>query len=405
MDKFLDKRVIPSILDAGFNVDFIDADAIDTVGIPYKVLVLPSIDRLPPETYRKILAFAEHGGIVVATGRTPATAPGFLHQKEESQAVQEISKTLFEGTVKSARFLPSPDGLGDAIDHSLQPDVTLSPRTPAIGFIHRKLDGSDLYFVANTSNQAQRVQAHFRVTAKYAEEWDPFSGAVHALAAAQDLTLELQPYESRILVFSNQPAGAGVEPLLTATNSIDLSHDWKVFFPSGENLVMNDLKSWTEDSRLTYFSGTAAYEKTINLPASALRRGSFVLLDFGQGKPVAEPDPLPRFNMRAYLDPPIRDSAQVFVNGHLAGDVWHPPFHVDISSYLTAGENHLKILVSNTAINELSATAQPTYRLLYDKYGTLFTPQDMDHLQPLPSGILGKITLQEGSLLPASQRR
>jgi len=405
MNEFLDKRVIPQILDAGFNIDFTDADSIDTVGIPYKVLVLPNIDRLPAETYRKILAFAQHGGIVVATGRMPATAPGFLHLKEESQQVQEISRTLFEGRVKSARLLASPDGLGDSIASSLEPDVVLSPRTPAVGFIHRRLGAGDLYFLANTSNKVQQVQAHFRVTAKYAEQWDPFSGEVHALSAAQNLTVNLQPYESRIFVFSNDAPTAGIEPVQTVSSTVDLSHDWKVRFPTGDSLSMRDLRSWTGDENLSYFSGTAAYEKTINLPAAAVRRGSFALLDFGKGTPVAEPDPLPRFNMRAYLDAPIRDTAQVFVNGHLAGDVWYPPYQVDISSFLNAGENHLKILVSNTAINELSGKSQPTYRLLYDKYGTLFSPQDMDHLQPLPSGILGTIILREGSLLPVSQQR
>src|ERR1700723_35655 len=165
LNQFLDKRVMPQILDAGLNLDFIDADAIDTVGIPYKALVLPNIDRLPAETYRKILAFPPQGGIVVATGRMPATAPGFLHQKEESQQVQAISKTLFEGSVNSARLLASSDGLGDSIASSLEPDVVLAPRTPAVGFIHRELDAGDLYFLANTSNKVQQLQAHFRVTA------------------------------------------------------------------------------------------------------------------------------------------------------------------------------------------------------------------------------------------------
>ena len=44
--------------------------------------------------------------------------------------------------------------------------------------------------------------------------------------------------------------------------------------------------------------------------------------------------------------------------------------------------------VANTAINALAGHAQPSYRLLYDRYGTLFVPQDMDHLEPLPSGVL-----------------
>ncbi len=75
MDKFIGKQVIAQVLDAGFNLDFIDADALDKLGIPYKVLILPGIDRLPPATYEKVLAFARNGGIVIATRRPPCHCP------------------------------------------------------------------------------------------------------------------------------------------------------------------------------------------------------------------------------------------------------------------------------------------------------------------------------------------
>ena len=53
MPKFLGKQIIAQVLDAGFNLDFIDADAIDSVGIPYRVLILPGVDRLPACNLRK----------------------------------------------------------------------------------------------------------------------------------------------------------------------------------------------------------------------------------------------------------------------------------------------------------------------------------------------------------------
>jgi hypothetical protein len=125
--------------------------------------------------------------------------------------------------------------------------------------------------------------------------------------------------------------------------------------------------------------------------------GNSVLLDFGEGLPVPLPDPLPRFNMRAYLDSPVREAAQVYVNDRLAGFVWHPPYRVEISRFLKPGENTLHVVVGNTAINELAATALPSYRLLYDRYGVEFIPQDVQNLEPLPSGILGPITLIEAA--------
>ena len=58
MQELLGKEVIPQVLDAGFNLDFIDADVIDCVGIPYRVLILPGVERLPLQTYRRIEQFA-----------------------------------------------------------------------------------------------------------------------------------------------------------------------------------------------------------------------------------------------------------------------------------------------------------------------------------------------------------
>jgi hypothetical protein len=51
--------------------------------------------------------------------------------------------------------------------------------------------------------------------------------------------------------------------------------------------------------------------------------------------------------------------------------------------------------VANTAINQMAGRALPNYRLLWDRYGQLFVPQDMQNLQPLPSGITGRVTLIE----------
>jgi alpha-L-rhamnosidase len=177
MDKFLGKLVIAQVLDAGFNLDFIDADAIDSIGLPYRVLILPNLDRLPVATYERILDFARHGGIVIATRRLPATAPGFLHAQEDSARLGGISQTLFHGEMASAHLVEDERTLGPALAKYATPDMTLSPQMPQIGFIHRKLTDGDLYFVANTSNQTKQVHARFRDAAHHAELWDAFFGS------------------------------------------------------------------------------------------------------------------------------------------------------------------------------------------------------------------------------------
>jgi len=398
MDFYLGKKVIAQILDAGFNVDFIDADAIDSVGIPYRALVLPSVDRLPVATYEKILEFARQGGAVIATRKMPATAPGFLHADRDSARLKQISQELFHGSVATALLIEDQNQLGATLKKLAKPDLVLTPPAPQIGFIHRKLAGGDLYFVANTSNAHKRVQAQFRDAAHRAEFWDGFTGAVTGISDPHNVELDLAPYESRLIYFSDSAAAGGAQPQRRERVLEDLSRRWKVSFGSDQPAVtMDQRSSWTEDAKTKYFSGRATYEKSFEMARGKAARGSRVMLDFGEGAPEPVPNPPGEHNMKAYLSTPIRDAAEVFVNGQRAGVVWHPPYRIDVTQWVHEGGNELRVIVGNTAINELAGRALPDYRLLWDRYGMLFVPQDMHDLQPLPSGMLGPVTLIESA--------
>ncbi len=119
-----------------------------------------------------------------------------------------------------------------------------------------------------------------------------------------------------------------------------------------------------------------------------------LFLDFGKG--TALPISNMANGMRAWLDPPVREAATVWVNGQMAGYIWSPPFRVNIAKFAKPGANRIRIVVANTAINELAGQAMPDYKLLNLRYGNRFQPQDMDNLKPLPSGITGKILLTGG---------
>jgi hypothetical protein len=400
MGGLLGNKVIPQILDAGFNLDFIDGDAIDSVGIPYPVLILPGVDRLPLATYQKIEQYALHGGIVIATRRLPSTAPGFLNREAEGQQIQTTSQRLFRSQDALGHFVEDESRLGSTIATYLKPDVVFSPKVVDIGFIHRKLDVGDLYFIANTANRSIRVTARFRESAKYAESWNPFTGQVSVQANADDSDLRLLPYESRLILITNLPMASPRKTVVSDSNvdahsrDIDLSSNWDLTFSETDQTThMGKLHSWSEEESFKYYSGRVTYKKIIELPADVISRNSLEL-DFGDGTPVPKPDPLPTFNLRAFLEGPVREAAEVYVNGQRAGVVWHPPYTVEVSSLLKAGKNELSIIVGNTAINSLAGSALPDYRLLNDRYGERFVPQGMENLQPLPSGLLGGLRLR-----------
>ena len=129
---------------------------------------------------------------------------------------------------------------------------------------------------------------------------------------------------------------------------------------------MDRLRSWTDDEETRFFSGEAAYEKTFTVPESMTQPGLEVRLDFGEGTPVPE---IHRDNpgMQAWLESPVREAAVVYVNEQRAGSVWRPPYSVEVTGLLHSGENTLRVMVDNLAINgdggfglaRLSASQQP----------------------------------------------
>jgi hypothetical protein len=388
--------VIPQVLDAGFNVDFIDADAIDAVGIPYAALILPGIDRVPLATYQKIEDYARHGGIVIAAHSLPSTAPGFLGAESDGLGIHEISQRLFHAGGAAGHFVSDETQLGASLASYLTPDVVFSPRTPRIGFIHRKLAAGDLYFIANTINQSRHVQAAFRHPARHAEWWDPFTGSVSPVENPASVDIDLQPYESRLILLTDSatPLEKTQTLVRSRTKTIDLTTDWKMAFgDANQTIPMAKLHPWSDDPEFRYYSGQVIYLKTFALSAQDLSAGIKAVLDFGPGTAIDEPTPLPQHSMRAYLEGPVREAAEVYVNDQRAGFVWRPPYTVDVTKFLAPGQNNLRIIVGNTAINSLAGRTLPAYRLLNQRYGERFVPQDMLNLQPLASGILGALRL------------
>ncbi len=198
----------------------------------------------------------------------------------------------------------------------------------------------------------------------------------------------LAPYESRVVVFSHEVAPTAAPH--TARNAINLSAGWQVTFADSVPPVrMEALHSWTEEKGRRFFSGTATYERTVTLPDAAGR----MALSFGEGTAVSTPEHNAGSGMRAMLDGPVREAAIVYVNGKRAGAVWCPPYEVEVTGLLHAGENSIRIVVANSALNVLAKGPLPDYKALNAKYGERFQTQDMNQVAPQPSGLLGPVRL------------
>jgi hypothetical protein len=379
VDQLLGADLVPKILDAGYNFDFIDDGAIAHGGVPYPILILPAVERIPLATYRKLEEYVRKGGVLIATKHAPTMAPGVM-EASDTPKIAELSRQLFShgGVVTDLAALPA------ELHKALAADVATAPE---IGFVHRKLDVADIYFLVNTSNRPVRAKAAFRAQGN-AEVWDPLRGTT--TGASGDL--DLAPYESRVLVFSKDAESVRPTAADPVPAPIALDDKWTIGF-ADESPFPTTLHSWTDDEERKYFSGQATYETTVTVPRAFATTKRPVYLDFGQGTPVATAEHNAGSGMRAMLEGPVREAAVVYINSKRAGSVWCAPYQVEVSGMLQTGENRIRIVVANLAINELAKGPFPDFKALNAKYGERFQPQDMAHLEPQPSGILRPVRL------------
>ncbi len=435
MSRALGPDIVPAVLDAGVNLDFVD-DGVLGAGAKveqarlaiganrYRAVVLPNVQRMPIATLRLLEEFAKQGGQVFATRRLPAEEPGYMAAAADHAAVAAAAERLFRGASPAGVFVERDADLTVALRVRVAPDVAVSAGVGAVAAVHRRTDAADIYFVANTSNARQTLEATFRVASARAEAWNALTGeavpvavrpagAVRGKGAAgasregATVSLDLAPYESTVIVFPADTAGSRVRqpqtvrPPRQLPRPVDISAGWRVAFgPNGAPSEWAALRSWTEDPERLHFSGVATYEKSVDVPAAMLGHGLSVRLDFGE--PTPREIGQPRYGTQAWLDAPVRDAAVVFVNGTRAGSVWCPPYAIDVTPFLKPGPNSLRVDVANLAINHMAGRALPDYKLLNLRYGSRFDPQDMDKVKPVPAGLLGPIRLVAAPAGPAA---
>jgi hypothetical protein len=406
----LGRDLVPKVIEGGYGFDFFDADALKQKGKiekgalvlganRYRVVILPNVETIAPDVYRKLEEFARGGGVLIATRQKPSMQPGGSAQAAEHDRIKQISKSLFEDPNAPGHFVENEaTQLVSELNRRVAADVVLSAEAGEIGFVHRRATDADIYFLANTSNKRRGVKVTFPLKGVKVEEWNPMNGTLaptfveSGVSEGTAVDLIFDAYESHLLVLSKgAPTVRQMKDVIGS--SVELTGPWQVTFAGESKPVSYDrLHSWSDDEARRYFSGTAIYEITGRMPfASApnLR----VFLEFASARPAPE-QPL-RSGMQAWFDPPVREAALVYFNGERAGSIWCPPYRVDVTALMRNGENRIRIVVGNTALNYMAGHSLPDYRLLNLRYGERFQAQDIDKIQPLPSGLFGPVYLTQ----------
>lgn len=234
---------------------------------------------------------------------------------------------------------------------NVQPDFqyTKPADTTKLLFVHRKLSNGDIYWLNNRTEDYQNLKATFRVSGKTPQIWHPETGKTEptSYSIANGMTtvdLSLTPNDAVFVVFQAPALKTSVTLPSQAENEVaTVDGSWTVSFQTNRggpaSATFDKLVSYTDnsDAGIKYFSGTATYSKTINVPASALAKGLQVWIDLGE----------------------VKNLAEVNVNGKPLGVVWKRPYRVEVTNAMKAGENRLEIKVVNTWVNRLIGDKQP----------------------------------------------
>ncbi len=314
-------------------------------------------------------------------------------------------------------------------------------------YIHKRIGDTEVYFIANKNPHAEEALCSFRVQGRRPEFWWPQTGRIEHPAVYNEgngVTRVPIRFDASGSVFVVFRAGAAPEPdrvvslgrdgkplrsffgkaqneqgrghgpaanldldsielvrgasgqivalirqagtyaLGTANGKrhecsvpsipdpMEIAGPWELRFApkqgAPERVTLEKLISWSDhpDPGVRFFSGTATYSRKINIPADRIKKNLRMDLDLGD----------------------VQVMADVRLNGIDLGTLWKPPFRVDVTRTLKAGENLLEVRVVNLWINRMIGDEQLPEDSRRNPDGTLAEwPQWLNGGEPIsPTG-------------------
>lgn len=350
----------------------------------YRMLVLERGARIPLPALRHIARMVGEG--VPLVGDRPVLSS--WTDIAEREAYETLTDSLWtspdaQGVCHYGRGRIYPAAsLAEALacEH-IRPDIRLTSADrpdDKVYFAHRTQPDADVYFVFNHSTHTYDAATTLRTNQQHLQRWNPVTGCRYRLASTATpdglaTQLTLQPGESCFLVASDgEDTSLPRFDASLPTRKDSVEGMWTICFDpklGGPGTVQTDrLTDWTQsdDSRIKYYSGMAAYENTFRLTADQLKKHLSLRLSIPNGL------------------------AEVWVNGVKAGTWWCSPWEQDITPYVKTGVNSLRIEVVNSLYNRMIGdAAQPNAKQYTQAYPPIVTADT-----PLvPSGIVGGVQL------------
>ena len=252
--------------------------------------------------------------------------------------------------------------------------------------IRRKNATGYHYFMANLSPNDVHDRLPLAIDFKDAAWFNPLNGEIiPACISGDSIAITLRSGESMILQTYDEPLShiekaCCLQTTETANNSIALNGPWTLSFTEeapkvSKTFDLSSPQTWEtlDDDSVKVTMGTGIYTTHIKLTKKELA-GRWQI-DLGD----------------------VRESARVYINGQFIGCAWSVPFVLDCKNTLKAGNNEIRIEVTNLPANRIAD---------YDRRGIKWRKMEeinvvdinykrttYDSWEPVPSGLNSEVRL------------
>jgi len=233
----------PELKAKGYEYDVIGTDLImglsvkdglirTPVGGSYRMLVLPDTPWMTPALAKKVAELVEAGATVL--GPKPKKSPSLVNYPACDAEVQKIADEVWPATPGERAFGRGKVITGRSVEEvlaaeSVEPDFVAAGVRAKLDFIHRALDGVDIYFVSNQKHLPGTVYCSFRVAGRLPELWDAQTGDIRPApmwrvkSGRTIVTLNLEQAGSVFVVF-REPADAPTDSITKIISPTDVAN-------------------------------------------------------------------------------------------------------------------------------------------------------------------------------------
>ncbi|MBE0655180.1 MAG: hypothetical protein IH594_15370 [Bacteroidales bacterium] len=160
--------------------------------LTWDIIILPAVSTLPAKAWERLEEYISSGGKLIALEFLPENSDTGFPDDEVKNRFKELFKSSENVVfIKDWQAADIEEILGKWGKRA----VAIEDKTLPLRLAHKKINGSDVFFIANDSPQSIETTIEFS-TKKSMEEWDPATGEVTKIENTQ--LIALNPYHGKI---------------------------------------------------------------------------------------------------------------------------------------------------------------------------------------------------------------